>query len=86
MLANVSSVKTARKERFYLATVARGFATDVKGELRVISGQNTLGAKLGLFGPTILEEKRENPRQRRSAGRSHPHHADFRRQSRDALQ
>lgn len=56
VLANVVGVKEAGKPPFYLERVARGFATEVNGKETIVSSQNTMKAKLGLFGRTILEE------------------------------
>jgi hypothetical protein len=56
ILANVACAGAGAKEPFYLQKVARGFATTIDGEETIVSGRNTLGAKLGLFGRTILDE------------------------------
>jgi hypothetical protein len=56
VLANVAQLSDNGKQSYYLHTVARGFATPVKGKETVISSSNTRGASLGLFGRTILEE------------------------------
>jgi hypothetical protein len=56
VLANVARLSENGRDSYYLHTVARGFATPVKGKETVISSSNTLGASLGLFGRTILEE------------------------------
>jgi hypothetical protein len=42
--------------RFHLACVARGFATNIAGQERIVSGSDTLGADVGLFGRRILDE------------------------------
>jgi len=56
VLANVAPKKTPRKARFCLQQVARGFAMTIEGQEKIISGQNTLGGDLGIFGKLILKE------------------------------
>lgn len=55
VLANVAR-RANGKAPFYLERVARGFATTVDGKQVIISGRDTLGASLGLFGRRILDE------------------------------
>jgi hypothetical protein len=56
VLANVVRQTEAGKPPFYLEKVARGFATDLNGKETIISSENTMKARMGLFGKTILEE------------------------------
>ncbi len=56
MLANVARGKGGDKAPFYLQKVARGFATTIDGKNTIVSGANTMGADLGLFGRRILDE------------------------------
>jgi hypothetical protein len=56
ILANVVKETRGGKERYRLQTVALGFAVDIGGKQTIIDSDNTLGASLGLFGPTILAE------------------------------
>ena len=56
VLANVARSKGDDKAPFYLQRVARGFATNIDGKETIISGNNTMGADLGLFGRRILDE------------------------------
>ncbi len=56
ILANVGQRGTGKDATFYLDKVARGFATAIDGKETVISSAKTLGATMGLFGRTILEE------------------------------
>jgi hypothetical protein len=54
VLANVARRRDG--QGFYLEKVARGFATNVRGKEIIITGRQTLGANLGVFGPRILDE------------------------------
>jgi hypothetical protein len=54
ILANVA--RADEKSPYYLERLGRGFATTVGGKQTIISGKNTLGANLGVFGPRILAE------------------------------
>jgi hypothetical protein len=56
IVANVSSRASGKETTYFLDKVARGFATDIKGKETVISSKQTLGASMGLFGSSILEE------------------------------
>ncbi len=55
VLANVAR-RGDGKAPFYLERVGRGFATTVGGKQVIISGKDTLGADMGLFGRRILDE------------------------------
>jgi hypothetical protein len=56
LLAKVAREAAGEKGLFYLQRVGRGFATTIGGKETIVSGQHTLGADLGLFGRTILDE------------------------------
>lgn len=56
ILANVGSRRDGDRNVYWLDRLARGFAIDLKGKETIVSGQNTLGANLGLFGRRILDE------------------------------
>jgi hypothetical protein len=56
ILANVARRGNEKDSPFYLERVARGFATTVDGKQVIVSGKDTLGADLGLFGRRILDE------------------------------
>jgi hypothetical protein len=56
ILANVGQRGAGKDATYYLDKVARGFATAIDGRETVISSAKTLGATMGLFGRTILDE------------------------------
>jgi hypothetical protein len=56
ILANVARRKGDDRASFYLQKVARGFATTIDGKEIIVSGNNTRGADLGMFGRRILDE------------------------------
>lgn len=55
VLANVAR----GPQSFVLDKTAVGFAADIKGQDVIVNGENTLGAKLGLFGARILKENED---------------------------
>lgn len=56
ILANVATSSNGGKTQYYLERVGRGFTTNVRGQETIVSGQNVLGANLGMFGKLILDE------------------------------
>lgn len=56
ILANVVAQRNGASVSYSLDKVARGFAVNINGKETIVSGQNTLGASLGLFGKRILDE------------------------------
>jgi hypothetical protein len=59
LLTNVVRRGPPGKESYYLEQVARGFATDVGGQNKVIDSKHTLGASMGMFGRRILKENEQ---------------------------
>ncbi len=60
ILANVAGQRNGNAVYYYLDKVARGFATTVKGQEIIVSGQNTMNADLKMFGKKILDENEKH--------------------------
>lgn len=56
ILANVATTTNGGKTHYYLDKVGRGFATNINGQETIVSGKETRGASMGMFGKLILDE------------------------------